>query len=120
MLTKNSNAGDHYDPFLACSASSQDKTTLCPALSRTSPSYIYNCHPNTFSTGNWSACELGDISGKFGHMSAVAAGGKIFTGSAGSDPMPPLLFNYNHSSTLSHPWNSVVVASVRSRVPAGR
>jgi len=59
--------GGHYDPNLACSASSQDASGLCVALNRTSAlGYTYNCTSAGFAAGIVSHCEVGDLSGKFG------------------------------------------------------
>lgn len=59
--------GGHYDPNLACSASSQDASGLCIALNRTSAfGYTYNCTSAAYVAGTYSHCEVGDLSGKFG------------------------------------------------------
>ena len=57
-------AGGHYDPYLACGTSSEDKAGLCLNLGRTvDKGYAYGCSPMTYSQGHFALCEVGDISG---------------------------------------------------------
>ena len=63
---------NHYDPYLACSGSSQNAATLCPALNRTAADgYTYGCSASAYANGSYALCEAGDLSGKFGNMMGV-------------------------------------------------
>lgn len=63
---------NHYDPYLACSSASQAISTLCEDVNRTASfGYVYGCNPSDYSTGSYTLCEVGDISGKFGNMMGV-------------------------------------------------
>ena len=60
---------NHYDPYLACSASSQYISTHCVNVSRTAAAgYTYACNPTVYANGSYALCEVGDISSKFGNM----------------------------------------------------
>jgi hypothetical protein len=102
--------GGHYDPFLACGPSSEDKASLCPLLNRTSTSgYTYGCSPSTYSSGHHSLCEVGDLSGKFGKMMPDdPVKPAMFTGTH-IDPMPPLIANYESGDMISKQWASLVI-----------
>ena len=63
---------NHYDPYLACSASSQYINSLCVNTSRTAAKgYTYGCNPTVYANGSYALCEVGDISSKFGNMMAT-------------------------------------------------
>ena len=99
--------GGHYDPFLACSTSSQSVAGNCTLLGRTvSAGYSYSCK---YSSGHYETCELGDLSGKFGYATPVSASDLTFSGSE-YDVAAPIAANYyNGTSRISqYPWNSIV------------
>jgi len=48
--------GGHYDPKLACSASSQSSSTGCANLGRTSSKgYLYSCNSTVYGSGDYAA-----------------------------------------------------------------
>eukprot|EP01038_Epipyxis_sp_PR26KG_P005159 gene5159-7182_t len=103
-----SSAGGHYDPYLACGTSSEDKANLCVSLNRTvSQNYIYGCNPTDYAAGHYALCEVGDISGKFGKLLPAASGSLVFKASM-VDPNPPLAVNYQTSDLISKQWASIV------------
>jgi hypothetical protein len=100
--------GGHYDPNLACSGSSQDISSLCVDLGRTSSSgYTYSCNSANYAQGHYALCELGDISGKFGR--AYATSDKQFS-SQGIliDYQPEYNANYQNADLVSKQWASIV------------
>jgi hypothetical protein len=102
-------AGGHYDPYLACGPSSQAAGDLCKALNRTaSQGYVYDCKPDVYSTGRHYACEVGDLSGKFGRMMPDPANPRRFVGSY-VDPSPPLTPNFGKADGIANQWASFVV-----------
>jgi hypothetical protein len=103
------NAGGHYDPFLACGTSSEDKGSLCVQLNRTSSQgYTYPCSSALYLSGHHSNCEVGDFSGKFGRMMPSITNPMVFAG-VSTDPMPPLDANYESADAVSKQWSSLVV-----------
>ena len=104
------NTGGHYDPNFACSG----VTPQCTMLNRTSPKYIYNCNPSSYSNGEYSACEIGDLSGKFGlsQPSGLFANGKFAQYSPLIDVTPPYANQYMQATTSNFPisatWSSLV------------
>jgi hypothetical protein len=102
-------AGGHYDPFLACGTSSEDKAGLCVSLNRTvDQGYTYGCSSTNYASGHHALCEVGDISGKFGRMMPDSADSRIFKGQL-TDPNPPMDANFGTSDLVAKPWASVVV-----------
>jgi len=100
---------NHYDPYLACSPSSQSINTLCPALNRTatsSPPYNYNCSSGLYALGHVALCEVGDLSGKFGMMKGS---GNVFSGSIENDPIAANPRYFQNSDYISLPWASLVL-----------
>ena len=109
--------GGHYDPNFACSTKSQGyvspTTGQCANLSRTAAyGYTYTCTPSIFNSGQFSACEVGDTSGKFGV--ALASNPKALSNIVFSsngvltDPLPPYVYNYNQVGITSNMWYSMV------------
>eukprot|EP00122_Pirum_gemmata_P007745 Pgem_evm1s7122 len=56
--------GGHYDPTLACGPATDERQS-CDLLNRTNADY--NCNPESFKKDQF-ACEVGDLSGKFGQF----------------------------------------------------
>ena len=100
--------GGHFDPYLACSSSSQDAMTLCKSLNRTaSQGYQYNCSNEVFHQGYYGYCEVGDLSGKFGLAPRSSA--KIFSSDSKEiDFLPPFDNNFNTNLAIFKPWTSIV------------
>lgn len=102
--------GGHFDPNLACSASSQNIGGLCVDIGRTSsstPSYTYACS-GKYDTGNYAYCEVGDLSGKFG-LAKPSSDATTFEQTTNLvDYMPPYLANYGSADAMTYPWHSIV------------
>lgn len=101
-------AGGHYDPNLACSIYSESIATSCVSLGRVYPFYRYDCIPSLYSVGDYSRCEVGDVSGKQGIAYPASDSDLRFTLSLFEDFQPPYIFNYAHQSTNSLPWTSFI------------
>lgn len=102
------NTGGHYDPNFACSPYSQNYSNACLDLGRQSPGYTYSCSSTVYSEGKYSACEIGDISGKNGKL-MPKHGTLVFELSTPFvDYQPPYEVNYNAVDTNSLQWTSVV------------
>jgi hypothetical protein len=108
--------GGHYDPNFACGGASQyasdivtGTTSYCSAIKRTSSDgYTYPCNTTNFeSSGRFSVCEVGDLSGKFG---SVTPNNNIIQASPVHlmDPLAPYTVNLGSADTTSTQWNSVV------------
>ena len=102
-------AGAHLDPNFACSSVSQYavEPLMCDKLSRTaSQGYTYNCTVASFQEqGNLNACEVGDLSGKFGL--SISQGAGVFRPPKNAvlyDPLGPIQFQYGKVTG----WKSVV------------
>ena len=107
--TSCADAGGHYDPYLACGPSSQEKDGLCKSLNRTSSQgYTYACNSENYGNGKHYACEAGDLSGKFGRMMPSEQNGKIFQGQF-VDPSPVLSANFGTPEGIANQWMSVVI-----------
>lgn len=101
------NAGGHYDPYLACGPSSEEKAGLCLQLNRTTTQdYAYACNVENYSSGHYNLCEVGDISGKFGRMTP-AEGTLVFKGDM-IDPNPPMDAHFGEGDLLAKQWSSMV------------
>jgi hypothetical protein len=105
--------GNHFDPNLACSTASQSSGSggLCAAISRTSPDYTYSCSNTNYQKGDYSMCEVGDLSGKFGKaLESSTDGTAIFSQQdILSDYVPAYDFNYlTTSDPTSIQWASMV------------
>jgi hypothetical protein len=101
------NAGPHYDPNFACGPKSQWSGVVCGELSRDSAGY-YKCSTE-FKNGDYGACEVGDLSGKFGN--AIVSDGRIGSGEFLYDPLPPYAHNHNFVGGGTAPggsWESLV------------
>jgi len=102
--------GGHFDPNLACGPSSEEASGICPMISRTSQyNYSYSCSPNIFQRGDYGACEVGDISGKFGYVTGNDDNTNIFQSThTYIDYLPPYEINYNNILGIIKPWTSIV------------
>jgi hypothetical protein len=100
--------GGHYDPNLACSVYSQSSSTLCKDLNRYYPHYNYSCNSTNYAAGEYSKCEIGDISGKNGIVYPTSSTNLKFTISDFMDYLPPYNFNYNRTDLNSLPWTSFI------------
>jgi hypothetical protein len=99
--------GGHYDPTNACSSVSQNIGTSCVNLGRTaSQGYTYTCNSTLYSSGTYSDCEVGDISGKFGV--AMPISGSVFSATGMMDNTPPYISNYRNNIKNSIQWSSVI------------
>ena len=113
----------HYDPTLACSTASENQGTSmgfntdnCQRIGRyatASPAYTYGYSTEVYSKGDFSQCELGDLSGK--HGSALPSGGLIFDHSnILYDAIPVYSYNYlkdsgnNTGPRTAFAWASIV------------
>lgn len=112
--------GGHYDPNFACSASSQNSSSACTALGRVSPTYTYSCSTTTYGEGQYSLCEVGDISGKTGLLFPASATDLTFSSAQPvTDYQPPYDYNYKAQDADSLMWSSVVfhcVANANARL----
>lgn len=110
--------GGHFDPYLACSGSSQYQNTpvtypgpLCPLINRAAPNYTYPCSSTSFAAGYLQGCEVGDLSGKFGIVTSsttVYASSSLLI-----DPLGPAIIDYGYGDVQSvteytNMWNSIV------------
>ena len=99
----------HYDPYLACSTTSQNYGSLCTSLNRISGSYTYGCNSTVYSAGHVALCEVGDLSGKFGAMTQISSTDYTFTGDAVDVNPPPAVYYGATTDVVSKtPWNSIV------------
>ncbi len=94
--------GGHYDPNFACSSVSAD----CLKLNRTASRY--NCETTAYSGGAYEACELGDLSGKFG--TAAMTNNKFAQVVPLIDTTPPYGSQYMKTAPVNaaSTWASVV------------
>ncbi len=100
----------HYDPYLACSTTSQNYAeSLCSKLGRTPANYNYNCSSTVYSSGKIAQCEVGDLSGKFGPMMPVTPTNLTFISDRIIDVNPPPAQYYADTDLVSlAPWESIV------------
>lgn len=102
-------AGGHYDPNFACSGSSQNSTSGCTALGRTAAQgYTYSCSSSVYANGEYSRCEVGDISGKNGVAYPTSDTDLTFSLSNFVDYQPPYAYNYKTQDQDSLMWSSIV------------
>lgn len=106
------NAGEHYDPNLACSEKSEAHLTLCGDLNRTAKDgYNYHCvsiPPVFYYNIPTGRCEVGDLSGKFGRV-AVSADGVVQSADCLVDLLPPYAYNFrNPTANITEGWASIV------------
>ena len=107
--------GGHYDPNLACSASSQDAAGKCVALERTSDlGYSYNCSSSVYNAGIYAQCEVGDLSGKFGIVYPSPNYRFVQPFSAHTDYQPPYVSNYLKNDAVAQMFSSIVFHCVDS------
>lgn len=101
--------GGHYDPNYACSNFSQNINSGCDQLGRiASDGYTYTCNPSIYAPGDYSECEVGDLSGKFGTI-YPKKGKMIFESDVLIDYYPPFISNYEAMVKNSvYKWSSVV------------
>lgn len=100
--------GGHYDPYIACSTASQYFTTECVDLGRVPASgYTYSCTPSLYNNGNYSFCEVGDLSGKFGSINDTGTS-LVYESGTLTDYFPPLISNYKYDMTNADMWSSIV------------
>lgn len=121
--------GGHYDPYLGCSSTSQYSSSppLCGRAYRNSTfGYVYNCSSASFGsksgsvTGYEPACEVGDLSGKFGMSNTVPGGvANLYTLPGGAsallvDPLPPSVSDYLRAvpATKYGPYYTASFASI--------
>lgn len=117
--------GGHFDPNLACSSSSQQSATSCKMLGRNNTNYA--CTSQNFQQGQFSFCEVGDLSGKFG-LALPASGTNLAYSSNGNfaDPLPPYGVNYEATTMnkdgqlVSNMWSSVVFHCMTSSTTDSR
>lgn len=113
--------GYHYDPTMACSSTSENQGTTtgynsdnCLKIGRyatASPAYTYGCSTAVYGQGDYSQCELGDLSGKLGL--AFPSSGRIFDQSKTlQDVMPVNSYNYMEDSRSSSPHTAFSWASI--------
>lgn len=102
--------GLHYDPNFACSSKSQQASTGCVSLNRYSPHYNYTCNSTVFSEqGQYSLCEVGDLTGKFGTIYPKSSSNLQFAiTSPWTDPVPPYPYNFDRADLASNMWSSIV------------
>ena len=95
-------AAGHYDPNLACGYTS----TKCTILGRQSAA-TYNCTPAVYNAGQYSQCQVGDLSGKFGKTYGI---NNVFTQPASIpyDVQPSYPANFLAANAISTAWSSVV------------
>ena len=117
-----SKTGNHYDPSLACGPSSQyqknscgswSQTACCVEMGRVVGKYNYSCTPSIYNSGNYSNCERGDFSGKFGVVVA-GSNGYINSDTLASngvlvDYIPYFNSNYMTNTVDATMWTSLVV-----------
>jgi hypothetical protein len=104
-----SDTGGHYDPYLACSGSSQDHADKCAKIGRTADQgYTYTCNPEVYKSGHFSACEVGDLSGKFGRLMPTN-GTLVFQAEHIDLGISPAEVNYMSADATSNQWASVVI-----------
>jgi hypothetical protein len=112
-----STTSGHYDPNLACGSSSTWATTNCTLLNRsTAQGYGYSCTSTNFARRP-GACEIGDLSGKFG-LAQVTAGTSdqtkldVLPPTADrylrNDPLSPYVADFAGSAWANTGWTSVV------------
>lgn len=113
--------GYHYDPTMACSSTSENQGTTtgynsdnCQKIGRyatASPAYTYGCSTTVYGQGDYSQCELGDLSGKMGM--AFPSSGRIFDQSQTlEDVIPVYSYNYMQDSLSSSPHTAFSWASI--------
>jgi hypothetical protein len=113
--------GYHYDPTMACSSTSENQGTTtgynsnnCQKIGRystASPAYTYGCSTAVYEQGDYSQCELGDLSGKLGM--AFPSSGRIFDQSTTlQDVIPVHSYNYLEDSRSSSPHTAFSWASI--------
>ena len=102
--------GGHYDPFFACGSASQnsdDCTAMNQLVAGERYSYTYICNSTAYSSGQFSACEVGDLSGKFG-IANVVDNNTLTSSGPWSDPIGPTTYSYAQASASSNQWQSIV------------
>jgi hypothetical protein len=77
--------GGHYDPFFGCGPATGVPSEQCIAIGK--PTEAYECSVATYRAGNYSKCEVGDLSGKYGPIPVSAATG-VATVTVDADPFP--------------------------------
>lgn len=120
------NTGLHYDPNLACGYTSAS----CTLLGRTSAA-SYNCTPASNAAGQYSQCQIGDLSGKFGIAKPTGSllyqqltplydyqppyvANYLKAGSAGSSMFSSIVFHCNNAAA------SRLICAKFQLVPAGQ
>jgi len=102
--------GGHFDPNLACGPASEDASSSCSSLGRTSSSgYTYGCSKTLFKAGQYGVCEVGDLSGKYGLIMRKSLTSNIFARTVTwADYLPPYIANYDTTTSIIKPWTSIV------------
>lgn len=112
--------GAAYDPYFGCRVGSA--SPACVLLKRTAPDlYTYTCNPATYSQGLYSACDVGDISGKFGLAKpslvpsppgALVPINTFESNGVLTDYAPPIEAQYLQQSVYGNMWASVLFRCV--------
>ena len=103
----------HYDPNFACASVSSWAGTSCVSLNRTAAQgYTYSCSPTAFAARP-GACEIGDLSGKFGQASVTNLETELLRVKPPSqymtDVLPPYAADFYLDNGLSlSGWSSVL------------
>jgi hypothetical protein len=102
--------GLHYDPNFACSSKSQQSSTGCKSLNRYFPHYNYTCNSTVFNQqGQYSLCEVGDLTGKFGSVYPTSSTNLQFSISTPwTDYLPPYAYDFDRADLTSNMWSSIV------------
>ncbi len=102
--------GLHYDPNFACSPKSQQSSTGCKSLNRYYPHHNYTCNSTVFNgQGQYSLCEVGDLTGKFGVIyPKTTANFQFTTPVPWTDYLPPYPYNFDRADLVSNMWSSIV------------
>lgn len=111
--------GGVYDPYFACSDSSENNPGPCPLLGRTSAmGYNYQCEPMRYAGGDINSCEVGDLSDKFGNAMPVlvSGGGAIISNEIFSDPLAVVADNYENAN-IEETFQSIVFSCPDSGEP---
>jgi hypothetical protein len=110
--------GGHYDPFFGCGPASGVSRDQCAAIGK--PVDTYACSPEMYFAGNYSKCEVGDLSGKAGQI-PVTAKGEAFI-SVTTDPFAAQASHYVAERQVNPPkkFASIVFHNDSPRVLCGK
>jgi hypothetical protein len=111
--------GLHYDPFFGCGPASAVPAATCDAMGK--PVASYACTPAVYANGEYSKCEVGDLSAKYGPMRVLDEGDASV--SVGLDPYPALKAHYEAERTRAvsaEQFASIVFHNGSTRVLCGK